>query len=100
MYSANTIFLSVFRCFHVAHQPYSLSWRWRPCPASILVQYFGSRIHTRFERIQASFSDISRRRRKTTRRAPGAGFAREESEISLFERLNTSTLAALCVSCN
>ncbi len=31
-----------------------------PMPlASILVQYFGSRIHDRFERIQASFSDIS-----------------------------------------
>ncbi|MEI9968787.1 MAG: hypothetical protein WDM87_09240 [Terracidiphilus sp.] len=27
--------------------------------ASILVQYLGRRIHERFERIQASFSDIS-----------------------------------------
>jgi len=47
-----------------------------PMPlASVLVQYFGSRIHDRFERIQASFSDISSQARKLLRRPLGPRFA-------------------------
>ena len=43
-----------------ASAPGSRWWPWRPLPlASILVQYLGRRIHDRFERIQASFSEIS-----------------------------------------
>jgi ATP-binding cassette subfamily B protein len=57
--------------------------------ASILVQYFGNRIHTRFERIQASFSDISSQAQENYSGARLVrAFAREESEINLFERLN------------
>jgi ATP-binding cassette subfamily B protein len=61
-----------------------------PMPlASILIQYFGSRIHTRFERIQASFSDISAQAQENYSGARLVrAFAREESEISIFERLN------------
>jgi ATP-binding cassette subfamily B protein len=61
-----------------------------PMPlASILVQYFGNKIHSRFERIQASFSDISSQAQENYSGARLVrAFAREESEINLFERLN------------
>ncbi len=91
MYSANTIFLSVFALFFMIHiSPYLTLVALAPMPvASILVQYFGSRIHTRFERIQASFSDISAQAQENYSGARLVrAFAREESEISIFERLN------------
>jgi ATP-binding cassette subfamily B protein len=61
-----------------------------PLPmASILVQYFGARIHRRFERIQAMFSDISA---KAQENFSGArlirAFAQEEAEIASFETAN------------
>ena len=62
--------------------------------ASILVQYFGSRIHDRFERIQASFSDISSQAQENYSGARLIrAFAREESQIGLFERLNREYIA-------
>ncbi len=55
----------------------------------MLVQYFGNRIHTRFERIQAMFSDISA---KAQENFSGArlirAFAQEEAEIASFETAN------------
>ena len=57
--------------------------------ASVLVQYFGARIHRRFERIQAMFSDISA---KAQENFSGArlvrAFAQEEAEIASFETAN------------
>jgi ATP-binding cassette subfamily B protein len=91
MYSANTIFLSVFAMFFMVHiSPYLTLVALAPMPlASILVQYFGSRIHIRFERIQASFSDISAQAQENFSGARLVrAFAREESEIGAFERLN------------
>jgi ATP-binding cassette subfamily B protein len=91
MYSANTIFLSVFAMFFMIRiSPYLTLVALAPMPlASILVQYFGSRIHSRFERIQASFSDISAQAQENYSGARLVrAFAREESEISIFERLN------------
>jgi ATP-binding cassette, subfamily B, multidrug efflux pump len=91
MYSANTIFLSVFAMFFMIHiSPYLTLVALAPMPlASILVQYFGSRIHIRFERIQASFSDISAQAQENYSGARLVrAFAREESEIGIFERLN------------
>ena len=91
MYSINTIFLSVFALFFMLRiSPYLTLVALAPMPlASILVQYFGSRIHTRFERIQASFSDISAQAQENYSGARLVrAFAREESEIDLFERLN------------
>ena len=91
MYSANTIFLSVFAMFFMIHiSPYLTLVALAPMPlASILIQYFGSRIHTRFERIQASFSDISAQAQENYSGARLVrAFAREESEINIFERLN------------
>jgi ATP-binding cassette subfamily B protein len=91
MYSANTIFLSVFALFYMIRiSPFLTLVALAPMPlASILVQYFGSRIHTRFERIQASFSDISAQAQENFSGARLVrAFAREESQIGLFERLN------------
>jgi ATP-binding cassette subfamily B protein len=57
--------------------------------ASILVQYLGHRIHDRFERIQASFSAISSQAQENYSGARLIrAFAREDSQIGLFEKLN------------
>jgi ATP-binding cassette subfamily B protein len=96
MYSANTIFLTIFALvFMLRYSPYLTLVALAPMPvASILVQYFGSRIHTRFERIQASFSDISAQAQENYSGVRLIrAFAREESEIGLFERLNREYIA-------
>jgi len=91
MYSANTIFLSVFALFFMLRiSPYLTLVALAPMPlASILVQYLGHRIHERFERIQASFSDISAQAQENYSGVRLIrAFAREDSQIGLFERLN------------
>jgi ATP-binding cassette subfamily B protein len=91
MYSANTLFFTVGALFFLLRiSPYLTLVALAPMPlASILVQYFGNRIHTRFERIQASFSDISSQAQENYSGARLVrAFAREESEINLFEGLN------------
>ncbi|MGB6720253.1 MAG: ABC transporter ATP-binding protein [Terracidiphilus sp.] len=96
MYSANTVFLTLFALvFMLRYSPYLTLVALAPMPvASILVQYFGSRIHTRFERIQASFSDISAQAQENYSGVRLIrAFAREESEIGLFERLNREYIA-------
>jgi len=91
MYSANTIFLSVFALFFMLRiSPYLTLVALAPMPlASILIQYLGRKIHERFERIQASFSDISAQAQENYSGVRLIrAFAREESQIGLFERLN------------
>jgi ATP-binding cassette subfamily B protein len=96
MYSANTIFFTVAALVYVLRiSPWLTLVALAPMPlASILVQYFGHRIHDRFERIQASFSDISAQAQENFSGARLIrAFAREESEINLFERLNREYIA-------
>jgi ATP-binding cassette subfamily B protein len=96
MYSANTIFFTVGALFFLLRiSPWLTLVAFAPMPlASILVQYFGSRIHDRFERIQASFSDISSQAQENYSGARLVrAFAREESQIGLFERLNLQYIA-------
>jgi ATP-binding cassette subfamily B protein len=96
MYSANTVFFTVGALFFLLHiSPWLTLVAWAPMPlASILVQYFGSRIHDRFERIQASFSEISSQAQENYSGARLVrAFAREESQIGLFERLNLQYIA-------
>ena len=91
MYSANTIFLSVFALFFMLRiSPYLTLVALAPMPlASIVIQYLGRKIHDRFERIQASFSDISAQAQENYSGVRLIrAFAREESQIGLFERLN------------
>ncbi len=61
-----------------------------PLPfASVLVQYFGAKIHTRFERIQAMFSDISAQAEENFSGARLIrAFAQEEAQIAAFEESN------------
>ncbi len=96
MYSANTIFLTVFAVFFLLRiSPYLTLVALAPMPlASILVQYFGSRIHDRFERIQASFSEISSQAQENYSGARLVrAFAREESQVKIFEGLNRQYIA-------
>ena len=91
MYSANTLMFTVGALFFLLHiNPYLTLVAFAPAPvASILVQYLGRRIHDRFERIQASFSEISSQAQENYSGARVVrAFAREESQIGLFERLN------------
>ncbi len=91
MYSANTIvFTAAALPFMYRISPRLTFFAFVPLPmASILVQYFGARIHRRFERIQAMFSDISA---KAQENFSGArlirAFAQEEAEIASFETAN------------
>jgi ATP-binding cassette subfamily B protein len=91
MYSANTIFFTVGALFFLLRiSPYLTLVAWAPMPlASILVQYFGRKIHDRFEQIQESFSEISSQAQENYSGARLVrAFAREESQIKLFEALN------------
>jgi ATP-binding cassette subfamily B protein len=91
MYSANTIFFTVGALFFLLRiSPWLTLVAWAPMPlASILVQYFGRKIHDRFERIQESFSEISSQAQENYSGARLVrAFGREESQINLFEKLN------------
>ncbi len=91
MYSANTIvFTAAALPFMYRISPRLTLCAFVPLPiASVLVQYFGNRIHRRFERIQAMFSDISA---KAQENFSGArlirAFAQEDAEIASFETAN------------
>jgi ATP-binding cassette subfamily B protein len=96
MYSANTIFFTVFALYFLLHlSPWLTLVALAPMPlASILVQYLGHKIHDRFERIQASFSEISAQAQENYSGARLIrAFAREDSQIGLFEKLNRQYIA-------
>ncbi len=91
MYSANTLMFTVGALFFLLRiSPYLTLVALAPAPiASIVIQYLGRKIHDRFERIQASFSEISAQAQENYSGARLVrAFAREESQISLFEQLN------------
>jgi len=93
MYSANTlVFTTGALIFMTRISPKLTFFAFLPLPvASILVQYFGARIHERFERIQAKFSDISARAQENFSGARLIrAYAQEEAEIALFETENTA----------
>src|SRR6185312_7778608 len=91
MYTANTIvFTAGALAFMLKISPRLTLFAFLPLPAaSILVQYFGRRIHERFERIQATFSDISARAQENFSGARLVrAYVQEEAEIELFETAN------------
>jgi len=91
MYSANTLVFTIAALFFMLRvSPRLTLWAFLPLPvASILVQYFGARIHERFERIQAKFSDISARAQENFSGARLIrAYTQEASEIALFETEN------------
>jgi len=91
MYTANTlVFTAVALVFMWHISPRLTLYTFAPLPlASIVVQYFGRRIHERFEKIQAQFSDISARAQENFSGARVVrAYAQEEAEIALFETSN------------
>ncbi len=91
MYSANTIvFTAGALAFMLAISPKLTLYAFLPLPiASIVIQYFGRRIHERFERIQAMFSDISARAQENFSGARVIrAYVQEQAEISAFENAN------------
>ncbi len=91
MYSANTILFSVGALYFLLRiSPWLTLVALAPMPiASILVQYFGARIHERFERIQASFSEITAFAQENFSGARLVrAFAREKVQIVSFETAN------------
>jgi ATP-binding cassette, subfamily B, multidrug efflux pump len=91
MYSANTVLFSVGALYFLLRiSPWLTLVALAPMPiVSILIQYFGARIHERFERIQASFSEITAHAQENFSGARLVrAFAREESQIASFETAN------------
>src|SRR5579875_2587740 len=91
MYSANTVvFTAAALPFMLRMSPRLTLFAFLPLPfASVLVQYFGARIHTRFERIQAMFSDISAQAEENFSGARLVrAFAQEEAQVAAFEESN------------
>jgi len=91
MYSANTIvFTAGALGFMLAISPKLTIYAFLPLPiASIVIQYFGRRIHERFERIQAMFSDISARAQENFSGARVIrAYVQEQAEIASFENAN------------
>src|SRR5205823_12075624 len=96
MYSANTIvFTVVALIFMVKISPQLVLYTFLPLPiASIVIQYFGRRIHERFERIQAMFADISARAQENFSGARVIrAYVQEEPEIKAFEGANREYIA-------
>ncbi|HLX86640.1 MAG TPA: ABC transporter ATP-binding protein [Terriglobales bacterium] len=91
MYSANTlVFTAGALGFMLAISPKLTLVAFLPLPiASIVIQYFGRRIHERFERIQAMFSDISARAQENFSGARVIrAYVQEQAEIATFEAAN------------
>ena len=91
MYSANTLVYTVGALsFMISISPWLTLFTFLPLPAvSIVIQTFGRRIHERFERIQAMFSDISARAQENFSGARLIrAYVQEEAEINAFETEN------------
>jgi ATP-binding cassette subfamily B protein len=91
MYSANTmVYTAGALAFMISISPRLTFYTFLPLPVvSIVIQYFGRRIHDRFERIQAMFSDISARAQENFSGARLIrAYVQEEAEIRAFEKEN------------
>jgi len=91
MYTANTVILMAGGlAFMLSISPRLTLYTFLPLPAaSIVIQYFGRRIHDRFERIQAMFSDISARAQENFSGARLIrAYVQEQAQIRIFETEN------------
>ncbi len=91
MYSANTVLFSIGAVFFLLRiSPWLTLVALVPLPlASVLVQTVGRKIHERFERIQAQFSEISAQAQENFSGARLVrAFAQEEAQIAAFETAN------------
>jgi ATP-binding cassette, subfamily B, multidrug efflux pump len=91
MYSANTIvYTAGALAFMISISPWLTLYTFLPLPlVSVVIQTFGRRIHDRFERIQAMFSDISARAQENFSGARLIrAYVQEDAEIRAFETEN------------
>src|ERR1700751_1542451 len=91
MYSANTVLFSIGALYFLLRiSPWLTLVALVPLPlASVLVQALGRKIHERFERIQAMFSDISAQAQENFSGARLVrAFAQETAQIAAFEKSN------------
>jgi ATP-binding cassette, subfamily B, multidrug efflux pump len=91
MYSANTIvFTAGALAFMLSISPKLTLYAFLPLPVvSITIQRFGRKIHERFERIQAMFSEISARAQENFSGARVIrAYVQEDAEIAAFEAAN------------
>src|ERR1700688_5264941 len=91
MYSANTFVFTAATLWFMFHtSPKLTMYAFLPLPVvSVVIQYFGRRIHERFERIQAMFSDISARAQENFSGARVIrAYVQEEAEIAAFEAID------------
>ncbi len=96
MYSANTlVFTAGALAFMLGISPKLTLYAFLPLPiASVVVQYFGHRIHERFEKIQAMFADISARAQENFSGARVIrAYGQEHAEIASFETANREYIA-------
>ncbi len=91
MYSANTLVIGVASVALMAH----LDWRLTlltlaPLPlASVLVKVLGEKIHDRFEKIQALYSELTERVRENLSGVRVVrAFCQEEAEVEQFREMN------------
>ncbi len=91
MYSANTILFTIGALYFLLRiSPFLTLVALAPLPlASVLVQALGRKIHDRFERIQAMFSDISAQAQENFSGARLVrAFAQEQPQIDAFAESN------------
>src|SRR6266851_4260376 len=96
MYSANTLVFTAGALAFMWHISHRLTiYAFLPLPVvSIVIQYFGRRIHERFERIRAMFSDISARAQENFSGVRVIrAYAQEQAEIAAFETSNREYIA-------
>ncbi|PYV77808.1 MAG: ABC transporter ATP-binding protein [Acidobacteria bacterium] len=96
MYTANTVVFTALALVFMLHISHRLTfYAFLPLPVvSIVIQYFGRRIHERFERIQAMFSDISARAQENFSGVRVIrAYAQENAEIASFETANREYIA-------
>jgi ATP-binding cassette, subfamily B, multidrug efflux pump len=95
MYSANTVLFSIGALYFLLRISPALTLvALVPLPlASILVQSLGRKIHERFERIQAMYSEISAQAQENFSGARLVrAFAQEEAQIAAFEKSNKENI--------
>jgi ATP-binding cassette, subfamily B, multidrug efflux pump len=96
MYPASTFAFMAGALFFMLHiSPKLTFYAFLPLPIlSIIVQYFGRRIHERFERIQAMFSEISARAQENFSGVRVIrAYVQEDAEIATFEISNREYIA-------
>ena len=91
MYSANTVVVGIATIGLMLHLDWQLTLlALAPMPfVSLAVNFFGKKIHDRFERIQAMYSELTERVRESLSGVRVVrAFCQEEAEMAVFDGMN------------